>query len=88
MPQIVPGTTVAATVTGVGEASGRVMMQYGVLALSVEIVKWEGNQATFVVPEVALKESAAVKLLFPRADGELAQAVDCELVAATIQQQP
>ncbi len=88
MPQIVPGTTVVANVTGAGDNAGRIMMQYNAVALPAEIVKWEGDKVTFVVPAVALQQPVVVKLVFLRADGEMAQEVNAELVAVTVEQQP
>ncbi len=88
MPQIVPGTTVVANVMGAGDQVGRIMMQYNAVALPAEVVKWEGEKVTFIVPEVALQQPVEVKLVFLRADGNVAQEVAAELVAVTVEQQP
>ncbi|MFN0053508.1 MAG: hypothetical protein ACKV0T_15095 [Planctomycetales bacterium] len=87
VPQIVPGTVVEATLLNAGSDAGRVLMQYGSVALQAEVQNWADDKVTFVVPAVALKEAVAVKLMFLRADGQVAQELDCELVAATVEQQ-
>lgn len=86
LPQVVPGTKVVAQVAGNGPEMGRVLMQYGNLALPVEVMQWEMGKVTFVVPSLAVKDPTAVKFHFLRSDGELAQSVDCELVAVMLQQ--
>lgn len=87
VPQMVPGTIVEATLLNAGSDAGRVLMQYGSVALQAEVQGWTDDKVTFVVPAVALKEPVAVKLMFLRADGQVAQVLDCELVAATVEQQ-
>ena len=63
-------------------------MQYNSVALLAEIVSWEGEKVTFVVPAVALQQPVEVKLVFLRANGDVAQEVAAELVAVTVEQQP
>jgi len=81
--QIVPGTTVKATIATEAEA-GQVLLQYGEVALPAEVVDWQTGEVTFTVPTVALKSPVPVELIFINARGGLLEKVSCELVAAAV----
>ena len=86
LPQIVPGTTVSLALAGLGDETGRIMMKHGSLAMNVEVVAWESGKVTFVVPSVALQSATPVELIFLRTNGDLVRTLECELVAAAVQQ--
>ncbi|MFN8857653.1 MAG: hypothetical protein ACK50P_18945, partial [Planctomycetaceae bacterium] len=81
--QIVPGTTVKATIATEVEA-GQVLLQYGEVALPAELVDWQAGEVTFTVPSVALKSPVPVELIFINARGGLIETVSAELVAAAV----
>lgn len=81
--QIVPGTTVKATIVTEAEA-GQVLLQYGEVALPAEVVDWQSGEVTFTVPTVALKSPVPVELIFINSRGGLIEKVSCELVAAAV----
>jgi hypothetical protein len=81
--QIVPGTTVQATLTA-NTAAGQVLVQYGDVALPAEVVDWQNEAVTFIVPAMALKAPVSAELIFVNSRGELIEQVACQLVAATV----
>jgi len=81
--QIVPGTTVEATL-GTDGVAGQVLVQYGDVALPAEVVDWQADAVTFTVPAMALKAPVSAELIFVNTRGELIEKVACQLVAATV----
>jgi hypothetical protein len=81
--QIVPGTTVKATLSN-GDEVGTVLLQYGEIALPASVVETGAGEVTFTVPSVALKAPVTVELMFLNSNGELLEKLEGELVAATV----
>jgi hypothetical protein len=54
------------------------------VALPAEVVDWQNEAVTFIVPAMALKAPVSAELIFVNSRGELIEQVACQLVAATV----
>ncbi len=86
LPQLVPGTTIVVAGQNLGLDKGQVLVQVGGIALPAEIVAWEMDKVTIVLPMVALMAPTKAELLVLRADGSMARKMPFEFVAGVMQQ--
>ena len=84
--QIVPGTKMVAQLDNIGTTAGRVILQYGDVALNAPVESWQDDAIGFEVPPLALKQPVEVQLMFLSSTGELLETLPCELTAAEVQQ--
>lgn len=84
--RVVPGTRVVANLESAGIKSGRVVLQYGDIAMNATVESWSEGSVSFEVPALALKHPVEAQLLFLKENGELLETVQCELSAAEVQQ--
>ena len=82
LPQVHLGTTIAIGGANYGTEAGQAILALGDISMPLAVAKWEEGQAAVTLPLIGLAGSKQATIHLFRANGEVANQVEVELLPA------